>query len=127
MSLNMNELKDIITNYKTLSNKIKENESYIKKQKAKRSEYEAKLIELMKRYRLTDKSIPYNSMEICYKLELKPSAISQGYLESSINSYFIKYNNSGRVEPNTLYRYILDNRPKKEYERIYEKKSKKRI
>ena len=66
MSLNMNELKDIITNYKTLSNKIKENEEYIKKQKAKRSEYESKLIELMKRYRLTDKSTPYNSMEICY-------------------------------------------------------------
>lgn len=125
MSLNMNELKDIITNYKALSNKIKENEEYIKKQKAKRSEYETKLIELMKRYRLTDKSIPYNSMEICYKSELKPCAISQGYLESSINSYFKKYNNGNRADPDTLYRYILDNRPKKEYERIYEKKSKR--
>ena len=125
MSLNMNELKDIITNYKTLSNKIKENEEYIKKQKGKRLEYETKLIELMKRYKLTDKSIPYNSMEICYKSEMTPCAISQRYLESSINNYFRKYNNSGSIDTNTLYRYIIDNRPKKEYEKIYEKKSKK--
>tara|TARA_Y100000389_G_scaffold123346_2_gene120659 strand:- start:3709 stop:4110 length:402 start_codon:yes stop_codon:yes gene_type:complete len=123
----MNELKDIIAEYKRLSSKIDENELIIKKQKLRKNEYEEKIIQRMKRYNIQDKPIELTNTKLIFKMEEKPQAISQKYLEENINMYFNK-----RLQPllgsrsndisNELYTFLINNRPKKKYEKLHEKK-----
>ena len=125
----MDDLKDIIKNYKKMSLTIDENELILKKQKLKRQEYEIKIIDLLKQYHLTHKPIHLKNSQIIYKCETKPCSLSQKYLEENINNYFsTKYRkllgHRYKEEADNLYKFLLDNRPKKTYEKLYEKKSK---
>ena len=128
----MNELRDIIKEYKKISQIVQDIELHIKKQRNKKQQYEERIIELMKRHNITNKPIDLNTSQLLYKSENKPCAISQGYLENTINSYFRnkygdKYGDRYKEEANRLYHFLLDNRPKKFHEKLYEKKSKKII
>ena len=125
----MNELKEIVVEYKKLCNKIDDYESVIKKQKERKNLYEEKIIHIMKKNNIKDKPIQLTDTKLVYKLEERQSAFSQKYLQENINNFCnrrlhnILGSKSEQVSKE-LYDYLVNNRPKKTYEKLHEKKSK---
>ena len=125
----MSELKDIVGEYKKLCTKIDEYEAVIKKQKERKNLYEEKIIQIMKKNNIKDKPIQLTDTKLVYKLEERQSAFSQKYLQENIN-YFCKrrlqsiLGSKYEQISKELYDYLVNNRPKKTYEKLHEKKSK---
>ena len=125
----MSELKDIVGEYKKLCTKIDEYEAVIKKQKERKNLYEEKIIQIMKKNNIKDEPIQLTDTKLVYKLEERQSAFSQKYLQENIN-YFCKrrlqsiLGSKYEQISKELYDYLVNNRPKKTYEKLHEKKSK---